>query len=129
MACIGSLAGYGRKTFDIQFGPMSFGSGDGGSSSTVGASGISGLILTSPRMSLGGNRMDDPGTRPLVIHDDAYQLLARHFREGSVGLEKWLQREVPALGGLTPMEYVRSGHTWAEVLNIMDAVFSGEIGA
>lgn len=67
--------------------------------------------------------------QPVVIHDDAYRLLLRHFKDAEA-FERWLQRKVPALGNVTPLEYVRGGaHSWADVLNIMERGFSLETTA
>lgn len=54
-------------------------------------------------------------TEPIVIPDGVLDILGRHFRRGRDAALEWIQKPIPACGDLSPIDWVRAGHTWNEV--------------
>lgn len=63
---------------------------------------------------------------PLIIPDVVIRCLRRWMKGDPMA---YLQRPAPVWDGLSPIEWVRSGHEWDEVLTKLTRFFEGEISA
>jgi hypothetical protein len=60
---------------------------------------------------------------PVLIPEEVQTFIRQYL---TVDPLEYVQRQLPGLGGLSAIEWVRSGHSWSEFMDAFKENFDGE---